>query len=124
MVWQLTRLFCLLMLVTQGLAVGFFVAGIIDPVGTDNTLRGHPDQIPLVRAICAFFVAVFGVPLLPMIPMLLIPRGRWGWYLGTAALGFGIFTTCGWPLAVPLIVYWFHPEVKQYSGLGGKGGAV
>lgn len=122
--WLFLRLFCVLMLVTQGVGVGFFVAAVIDPVWTDQSLRGHPDQIAFVRAFCIFFVMVFGVPLLPMIPMLFIPRGRWGWYLGATALGCGIFTTCGWPLAIPLIVYWFHPEVKQYSGLGGKGGSV
>jgi hypothetical protein len=116
-VWLLTKLFCLLMLLTQGLAVAYFITAIIDPVGTDMSLRGHPVQIGAVRLICAIFAGIFGLPLLPMVPMLLFPRSRFGWYLGAIALGLGIFTTCGWPIAIPLIVFWFHPEVKRYSGL-------
>lgn len=116
-VWLLVRLFCVLMLLTQGLAVAFFIAAIIDPVWTDNSLQGHPDRIAAVRFFCAAFAGIFGLPLLPMIPMLVIPRGQLGWCLGAIALGLGLLTTCGWPLAIPLIVYWFHPDVKRYSGL-------
>ncbi|MFN0020465.1 MAG: hypothetical protein ACKVP0_19585 [Pirellulaceae bacterium] len=116
-VWLLARLFCLLMLLTQGLAVAFFITAIIDPVWTDKSLRGHPEQIAAVRFFCVIFAGIFGLPLLPMVPMLVFPRSQFGWYLGAIALGLGIFTTCGWPIAIPLIVYWFHPDVKRYSGL-------
>ena len=116
-VWLLARLFCLLMLLTQGLVVALIIMTIIDPVWTDKSLRGHPEQIAAARFFCVIFAGIFGLPLLPMIPMLVFPRGQFGWYLGAIALGLGIFTTCGWPLAVLLIVYWFHPDVKRYSGL-------
>ncbi len=115
-VWLLLRAFCLLMLSTQGLAVAFFVAGFADPVWTDETLRGHPEQIGMARLICAIFAVIFGLPLLPMIPALVCPRSRVGWYLGVVTLFGGIFTTCGWPIAIPLVVYWFHPDVQSYSG--------
>ena len=115
-VWLVARFFCLLMLLTQGLAVAFFITAIVDPVWTDKSLRGHPEQIAVVRFFCVMFAGIFGLPLLPMIPMLVFPRSRLGWYLGVIAMGLGIFTTCGWPIAIPLLVFWFHPEVQRYSG--------
>ena len=115
-VWLLLRAFCLLMLLTQGLVVAFFIMGVVAPEWTDDSLRYHPEQLGAVKFFCFLFSLIFGLPLLAMVPSLVVPRSRFGWYLGAVSLWGGIFTTCGWPLAIPLVVFWYHPDVQRYSG--------
>ena len=116
LVWILLRAFCLLMLLTQGAAVGYFFTGMISPELLEKNITHDPERAGAARFFCLFFVLVFGLPLLVMPLALICPRSRLGWYLGAVSLWGGIFTTCGWPLAIPLVVFWYHPEVAAYSG--------
>lgn len=117
LVWILLRVFCLLMLATQGIFAAYLITLMMDPELAEKGITRQPDRAGAARFAFAVLAAIFGLPILPAIFALFCPRSRLGWYLGAVTLWAGIFTTCGWPIAIPLVVFWFHPDVKKYSGL-------
>jgi hypothetical protein len=45
---------------------------------------------------------------------LFLPRRHWVWVYGAIAICIGIPNCCCLPLTIPLLVFWFRPETKNY----------
>lgn len=43
----------------------------------------------------------------------LVPRRPWGWIVGLVLIIFGL-TSCTVVICLPLLIYWFKPETKQW----------
>ena len=65
-VWLCLRAFCVLMLLTQGLAVGYLIAGIVSPEWADKSIGHDPPKMGALRFFFLFFALIFGPPLAVM----------------------------------------------------------
>ena len=52
------------------------------------------------------------------IAALFLPRRSWVWIYGIVAISIGLLNCCCFPLSIPVFIFWFRPETKQYFGYG------
>jgi uncharacterized membrane protein len=45
---------------------------------------------------------------------LMLPRRGWAWVYGLVVICLGMTSACCLPACIPLLIYWFQPDVKAY----------
>ncbi|NJO21256.1 MAG: hypothetical protein HC838_16105 [Spirulinaceae cyanobacterium RM2_2_10] len=59
------------------------------------------------------FSIIFGIaPFLPSRP--------WAWVYGIVTICLSLTSCCCLPAAIPLLIFWIKPEVKQFYGFGNQ----
>jgi len=67
----------------------------------------------LVGSVMLILGLVFFVPY-AVAPFL--PRQSWVWVLGLVLICIGLTSTVCLPVSIPLLIFWFKPEMKAFYG--------
>ena len=104
--------YCILMaLCYLSLAVMGIVFGFIEP---DREMSAA--EAKLMGTVFLILGLVFFVPY-ALAPFL--PRKSWVWVLGVVLICLGLGSACCLPICIPLLIFWFKPEMKAFYGRTG-----
>lgn len=71
-----------------------------------------PAQEALVAGIT--FSVSGGIFVIAGLLPLVLPYRPWLWVYDLVLICLGMTSCCFWPICIPLLIFWFKPEVKQY----------
>jgi hypothetical protein len=85
----------------------------------DAAYRRNPKgQEGMVALVGVVVIGVSAPQLIPIVPALIWPRGKVGWWLGMFALIVGFLTAGGWLIAIPLVFFWGNKNFRAWCGVG------
>ena len=117
----LLKAYCVGMLLLQSSITIFFARVLLDPaahIKDEVAYQQNPDAaVAMTVFFCVVLSLIFSAPIPFLLATLFWPRRPSAWKVGLIGLVAGFFTSCGWVGAVPLIVFWFKPEVKAFYAL-------
>lgn len=110
--WNWYAAYCVLMalLYLFCIAAGFF-ALLADEAKAE---MGKPEA----KIMGAIFIGVGLTLLIPFAAGPLLPRRRWAWVVGLVLICIGLTSACCLPAAIPLLIWWLKPEMKEYYSEG------
>lgn len=75
------------------------------------------DNGEIMMLIAGIVIVVMGALLLiPSVMSLFLPRRPWAWTFHLVMICIGLTSPCFLPLCIPLLIWWFKPELKAYFG--------
>lgn len=73
---------------------------------------------PEARIMGTVFIVMGLALLVPFAAGPLLPRRRWAWVVGLILICIGMTSACCLPAAIPLLIWWLKPEMKDYYNQG------
>lgn len=120
-IWWSFKVYCLAMILFLGATLTLGAIMVASPetlLKGDSTYQQHPKEAKGAMALVGLILVVISAPpLVPMLPALVWPRGRVGWWLGLAAIIAGTFTMGGWLFSIPLAILWGKHQFRRSCGL-------
>ena len=104
------RLYCFFMALIYLLCLAFGVVTLL--YGNTHMKMAYQESMVMGGI---YSCMGFGL-MLPYAAAPFLPRRPWAWVFGLVLIAFTMTSGCCLPLAIPLLIYFIKPDVKQYYG--------